>query len=577
MIDLRTLRRLAGAATFARGGDYASCGKVRILVEEPDSVTAGVQGTDKYDVRLWLAGSELEYTCTCPVGRDGAFCKHCVAVAIAWLGRHDEDAGERSVKPSTTMDDVRAYLRGLGTDALVDLVTDQAKEDERLHRRLLMEAAKKTPAGGPDLATYRASIDHAVEIHGFVDYRGSYQYARGIEDTIDAIERLVKDGHAAAVIDLTEYALKAVEGALGSVDDSDGELGDILRRLQNIHLTACRKAKPAPEALARRLFEWELRTGWDTFFGAADTYAAVLGQKGLAIYQRLAEAEWARVPPLDAGGDARDKYGRRFRISHIMETLARRTGDVEAIVAVKKRDLSRPYGYLQIAETYRNAGQYDAALEWAERGMKTFPQRQDPRLREFLAAEYHRRGQDDNAMALIWAAFGARPILDEYRNLKRHADRVDRWAVWREKALDRIREEIAGRRGEGQEARWRLSGKPDHSELVRVLLWERKVEAAWREAVAGGCTNDLWLELAAKREQNHPEEVLPIYQRQIEPTLARTNNEAYRAGITLLRKVHALLRQLGREGEFGPYVEAVRARFKMKRNFVKLLDRARWT
>jgi hypothetical protein len=118
-----------------------------------------------------------------------------------------------------------------------------------------------------------------------------------------------------------------------------------------------------------------LRTGWDTFFGAADTYAAVLGEKGLATYRRLAEAEWARVPPLDAGGDDRDKYGRRFRITHIMETLARRTGDVEAVVAVKKRDLSLPYAYLQIAETYRDAGRHDAALEWAERGMKAFPQR----------------------------------------------------------------------------------------------------------------------------------------------------------------------------------------------------------
>jgi hypothetical protein len=481
----------------------------------------------------------------------------------------------RVVERSTTMDDVRAYLRGLGTDALVDLVTDHAQQNERLQRRLLLEAAKKRPTG-PDLATYRASIDHAVEIRGFVDFRSSYLHARGIEDTIDAIERLLKDRHATAVIDLTEYALNAVERALGSVDDSDGQLGDILRHLQDIHLAACKQAKPDPEALARRLFEWELRTDWDTFFGAVDTYAPVLGEKGLAIYRRLAEAEWAGVPPLDAGVADRDKYGRRFRITHIMETLARRAGDVEAIVAVKKRDLSLPYGYLQIAETYRDAGKHDASLEWAERGMKAFPQRQDPRLREFLAAEYHGRGRHDEAMALVWAAFAARPILDEYRNLKQHADRIGRWTVWREKALERLREEIGRRKREGQKDRSGLFGRPDHSELVRVLLWERNVEAAWREAVAGGCTNDLWLELAAKREKSHPEEVLPIYQRQIEPTLARTNNDAYRAAVALLRKVHALLRQLGREVEFGPYLESVRARFKMKRNFVKLLDRARW-
>jgi uncharacterized Zn finger protein len=75
---------------------------------------------------------------------------------------------------------------------------------------------------------------------------------------------------------------------------------------------------------------------------------------------------------------------------------------------------------------------------------------------------------------------------------------------------------------------------------------------------------------------HHPGEVRPIYQRQIEPTLARTNSDAYRAAVSLLRQVHALLAQLGREAEFGPYLDSVRSRFKMKRNFVKLLERSQW-
>src|SRR5262245_65949612 len=96
----------------------------------------------------------------------------------------------------------------------------------------------------------------------------------------------------------------------------------------------------------------------------------------------LAEAEWAKVPALRPGEDDSEKYGKRFRMTHIMETLARRTGDMEAVVAVKKRDLSLAYHYLQIAETYKNARKHDLALEWAERGVKAFPKRTDSRLRE---------------------------------------------------------------------------------------------------------------------------------------------------------------------------------------------------
>jgi len=189
-------------------------------------------------------------------------------------------------------------------------------------------------------------------------------------------------------------------------------MGDGLARLQDLHHKACKKAKPEPEALARRLFEWDLRTDYDTFYGATETYAAVLGRKGLAVYRILAEAEWAKVPALGAGRDDPEKYGKRFRITHIMETLARHTGDVEAVVAVKKRDLSLAYHYLQIAETYKSTRQHDLALEWAERGVKAFPERTDSRLREFLAREYHRRKRGDEAMALIWAEFSESQSLE---------------------------------------------------------------------------------------------------------------------------------------------------------------------
>lgn len=66
------------------------------------------------------------------------------------------------------------------------------------------------------------------------------------------------------------------------------------------------------------------------------------------------------------------------------------------------------------------------------------------------------------------------------------------------------------------------------------------------------------------------------YQRQIEPTLSGKNNEAYREAIGLLRKVRELMLRLGREAEFAPFLHSVRAAHKPKRNFMKLLDHARW-
>lgn len=360
------------------------------------------------------------------------------------------------------------------------------------------------------------------------------------------------------------------------MDDSDGQVGTILERLQDLHHKACTKARPDPEALGRRLFEWELRSDYDVFFGAAQIYAAVLGQKGLTVYRHLAEREWAKVPVLGPDRDDADKYGRRFKLTHIMETLAQQSGDVEALVAVKRRDLSTAYSYLQIAEVYKQAGQKDLALEWAERGVRAFPQRTDSRLREFLAVEYERRHRHDEAMVLIWTDFEESPVLERYRQLKTHATRAGQWPLWRDRALELLREAIAKTKADRSNDRWRWLPLADHSELVRIFLWERDADAAWREACDGGCTDSLWLELAAKQEQKHPEDVLPVYQKQVERTLNRKNNDAYRDAIGLLRKIHELLVSLGRESDFAGYVESVRIAHKPKRNFVKLLDHAKW-
>ena len=576
VLDRRTLRRIAGARSFARGEDYFASGQVGTVSENNGTIVAKVHGTRTYRVKLWIENGELEYSCTCPVGADGAFCKHGVATGLSRLdGRQAEIPGKKRSKPAVTMDDVRGYLAGQDKDALVNMLMEQAMDDDRLRQRLLMKAAKQGPKG-LDVATYRQAIDEAVDTGGFVDYRNAYDYAQRIKEAIDVVEQLLREGHAAEVIGLTEHALEAVEEALGWVDDSDGDMGGILERLQELHHTACEKANPDSEALARRLFAWELRTDWDTFCGAADIYANIFGQKGLAVYRALAEAEWARVPALGPGGDDLEKYGKRFRIMHIMETLARQTGDVEAVVAVKTRDLSSAYAYLQIAETYKNARKRDLALEWAERGVKAFRERTDSRLREFLAEEYHHSKRHDEAMALAWAEFTESPYLEQYRNLKAHADRVGQWTSWRLKALEHLRGSIATEKRASPEDRGAWYRRADHSELVRIFVWEKDVEAAWREAQAGGCSHDLWRELAAKREKDHPEDALPIYQRQIETTLGRRNNEAYREAISILRKVRGLMVRIGREAEFEKYLESVRTTHKPKRNFMKLLTRAEW-
>lgn len=563
------LRRLAGPRSFERGLHYSRDRRTKKLRVADDEASAIVRGTHDYKVRLWIQDGGPGFECTCPMGETGGFCKHCVAVGLALAG---EEAEPSSARPPATAD-LRAYLCTRDKDALIDLLLDRAAEDEFLRGRLDLEAAKSSGIE-VNLDAYRQAIDDVIVVHDFVGYQEMYDYSQNVGEAIRSIRELLDGGHPEEVMALCEHALEAFEDAWGRVDDSDGSMGWRRDELVELHHDACLEAHPDPLVLAERLFHWELHSEWETFLGAAEDYADGLGPEGLAAYRALAEEAWARVPVRTAE-DERDFSTFRFRITHIMKGLARVSGDVDALVTVKARDLSSAYGYVQIVEVLREAGRHDDALEWAERGLAAFPEKTDSQLREVAADEYHRRGRHNNAMALAWAMFSERPELGTYQRLHHHAALADTWDEWREKALALLRAEAqAAKADKAPRSRW---GKPaDHSTLVEVFLWEEDTETAWAEAQAGGCSDGLWMRLAGAREDDHPADALPIYRDHVERTIQVKKNDAYTEAVEWMHTIRDLLDRLGRGDEFPAYAAEVRARHRPKRNLMKLFDAAGW-
>lgn len=573
----KSLRQMESSRSFSRGQDYFKDGRVHNLFNDAELLEATVIGSRKYRVRLWVEGGRVVYSCTCPVGEEGGFCKHCVAVALAGCEPSSKKAsnGKNRKNRALTLQDVRAMLLRRSHEDLVDTVLSWAKADHKLRDRLLLDAAKDLH-GVVNLDPFRRAIDKAFDAGDFINYYEMASYARDVNEVIDRIEEILRDGHATSALELAEHALRSAEQAMGSMDDSDGHMRDILERLQEIHLEACAAVKPDAVELARKLFAWEMRSEWDVFLGVVGRYAAVLGDAGLEAYRKLAEAEWSKVPERRPGSRESDGYGRHFRITWIMENLARLSGDVEALVEVRARDLSLAYHFFKIAETYQEAKKYDKALEWAERGLKAFPERTDPRLREFVAEEYHRRRRHEDAMQLIWANFLDHTELDEYKELEKHAKKARAWDLWRERALAEIRRQIAASGKQAKrEGQFAYSYDTGRSLLVRIFLYEKDGESAWREAMEGGCSTPLWLELAKLREKDHPEDAIPIYLGQVEPTLAFKNNSAYAEAVALLRRAGALMEPLGQQEDFVNQLTLIRAKHRPKRNFIKLLDQAR--
>ena len=571
LISRATLEELSGATAFRRGEEYFSVGAVGRLRVTNDKISAKVEGTRTYQVELRGDDGDLTYDCTCPRAADGYFCKHCVAVGLAWLAENSAvpKSGTASGKKKRRdpWRDIKEYLTVQPQDVLIDLLLDVAQRDDRLYQSLLLKA-ERSGGGGNVVKAFQRAIDDATHIHGFVDWQEVGSFAGDIDQVVDSLAELLKPDTATMLVELAEYAIERVENSLEQVDDSDGEIGDVVYRLGELHLKACTMGRPEPAGLAERLFRLETTLPFGLCSFDVTTYRGALGKEGLRRYRELAEAEWRKLKPRDA----KDSYDvHRSRITRIMERLAEASGDVEELVAIKSRDLSLGYHYLEIAEIWTKAKQPDKALEWAERGLKAFPDRPDNRLRDFLVAAYLKRKRNDEALQLTWIQFEEQPILEYYKKLHDVAGKLSLWPEQRDRALARVAEVIA--REASITNRWKPKpSTPNYSLRVEIALWEKDFDAAWEFAHKGICDRNLLIVLAGKLEPSRPGDAVSLYRRVVPPIVEQTNNTAYAEAIKLIRKVGGLMKTQSQSRQFGDYLAELRVQFKPKRNFIKLLD-----
>lgn len=576
LLDEQYLRRLAGDRSFERGADYAASGRVVRLTRSQSTVEADVQGTHRYRVELGLGDNELKGRCSCPMAASGAFCKHCVAVGLVAL---EAPAGRSA---GISLEDVRAHLGALKKDELVELLLEEAREDEGLLDRLRLQAASGEEA--IDIASFRDAIDRAVDPGVYIGYAEAHDYSRTLEQTVNSLRAVLAAGHAAEAVDLVEYCCASIERSAGSVDDSDGHLSTVFASLQRLHREACEQARFDPVKLAERLFTLMMDTDYELFYDAAEVYAPLLGEAGQECYAKLVRSEWERLPELGPqddrrarrsftfliGNDELSERRDRFRITYVMKLLAGQSGDPDEMVDVLSKDLSSPYSFLRIAEVYAEAGRDEDAIEWAERGTTAFDESPDSRLVTFLAEAVRSRGEHERAAELVWSLFEAHPGLENFIELKPYAEEAGRWGEMRDRALNLLRDRIASVREERRDRGYGWSWS-DATELVRVRLWEGDTGAALREAREGGCRPEVWLALAEALEVAEPRVAADIYREQVEPMIEHKNKAAYRKATDMIIKIRDLMARTGQAGDFPEYLEEVRTAHKRKRNLMKLL------
>ena len=302
-------------------------------------------------------------------------------------------------------------------------------------------------------------------------------------------------------MELADLLREHLNDAFEAIDDSDGHMGMLVSRAMELHLAACRLARPDPVQLAKELFAREMADD----FGLEDTletYADLLGESGRHEMERLATAAWAKIrAPCNSVDNDDDDAWSTSQLAAMLDRFAADRGDLQARIDIRKRDLSNPGRYLDLAKLCEEHGRTDEAIRWVEDGLFVFEDNRDDRLVHYAADLFLRHKRVDEPIGAVVAGFCAESSIDLHKKLV-HNLKGDS----RVKATDRAIKLIKTRKPDTG----RLRLQNDDDLIVSILSSERRLDEAWAFAASAKCTVYCLEELAQASEKSHPRQALEI-------------------------------------------------------------------
>lgn len=534
---------------------------IEIIEASADRIAATVRGSLPYRTVLWIdSDMQPRFSCTCPQGDEEKFCKHCVALALTL---HDGSSTREMMGPEhhrTRPSDQQfaSQVKSLTHADLVELVLDAATRDEITLGRLI----NNTPTGLVrttfDVKMWRSRLTAAYGSKShFVEYRRAPQWADEITGVIEELFDQLDDENAADVVSLLEFAFTRTEKAMAHVDDSDGWITMIADSVGNAHLEASKRARIASKALARHLAAFELDYELDTFRGAAERYADALGDQGLAEYRRVIDKAALRVDEKST----KHWSSARFRIRHARTGLALATGNIDELISVLSTERLLPDDFLTIVNALMSADRAPEAVDWAYRGLSSSDSTEHYRrdLRERLVEILIQCERIDEVGFVRLQGFRAAPTPEALRrylatctNDHRAAERLALLEWLEERAVEHRSSQTA-------------------NDLVRILLAEGEVVAAYDAARRFGCAPDLRHTLARAIEKARPRDAIALHQLEIDELIDRRRRQDYQAAAALLNRVRRLYEACGAESEWFEYLNAVLTTHRAKSSLMAIL------
>jgi hypothetical protein len=476
----------------------------------------------------------------------------------------------RAVRNKQDLARLHSILNEQDKEVLVRILIDRSCQQPDLADYLFALSANKSPKAVDSLS----AIDEAFEQHislfhdedeGHVDLPALHSALLNI------VRERLESADYKTVTSLVKRALSKLREYLPAIEDwstaAVSESAILTTELDELRRLAENELALPPVQLAEQLFErlQDQRPHYDD--NAIDKDMDVMGPEGAKHFQQLLEKYWNSI--FATGGYYRSAdLHKESRLLRLMTKAARLTGELEFLLKLHGGDLSRRDQFFAVARMYRDLGDHQTAIEFAEKALTLFKDADSSRLKEFLFEQYAKADRHSDAIELLFKKFAECLELQAYSQLKQYVLQYNSptWTYCRDRCYDRVLDVISKEERPPGQVLYETRDL-----LVQMRMTDELWDLAWGEARRHGCSQRVVLELAQKAWKGDPAAAYKRLSALVELNIDQKNQKAYDEAIELLRTMKEIAAYTKSPERFRVYVEALALRHQSKTSVLRRL------
>lgn len=343
------IRSAFGEKTFTRGQDYFENGYVERGIKKGNTLIGYVLGSLPHPYRTEVEITDDIYSeCSCPVEN---MCKHGVALLLQWI--HEKDS-------FVDCDRLLISLREKSKEELLNIVNSMLEDDPALAWKL---------AFTEEVTTKKVNIDALSKRlrylgRGYLEYYEVAGVVQELEKVKEMADSLAQNGCLEDAVEvyllLIEWGVDAFENG---VDDSDGDLGDIIIACVEDFKRCVKPLKEEKRDLIYRILKiMEIE---DYGLETQEMLYGLVSKKNIAFI----EEELLRR--ISVGREGFDSGYRRGEILDLLSGLYRELDMPEDILRVlKDYGLQNGDDYSRIAKALMKEGRHEEAFHYVREGLR---------------------------------------------------------------------------------------------------------------------------------------------------------------------------------------------------------------